>query len=255
MSNLNVDDKRLIELIEGLILQYKQDDNMSSIVTPFCTAHNASLVKAIILENNLNIFFFGGYDSSFKYLGLIKEESRIPKPEDFGISIVKLEWARFEPLPKGRELKRLIFDYCPPQEVGDILIDDYVEIMLTNSAKARLIEAKHDIEAYIKCQISECNKKTISHKYGTVKNIYLSSNRLDSIVSKIYHLPRSESAEAISMGYIAINNTREINTDRKVSLGSEIYFRGRGICKIQEQQESKKGRICIKYVELNTIQT
>ncbi len=255
MSILNVDDNRLIELVEGLILQFRQESNMISISTPFCTAHNASLVKSIVEQNKLNIYFYGGYDCAYKYLGLIKEEAKQPKSEDYGISVIKLEWNRFEPLPKGRELKRLIFDYCQPQEVGDILIDEYVEIMLTNSAKSRLTEAKHDIEAYLKCQLSESKQKTISHKYGATKNIYLSSNRLDGIVSKIYHLPRSESAEAISMGYIAINNAREINIDRKVSLGSEIYFRGKGINKIQEQEESKKGRICIKYVELNTIQT
>lgn len=253
MIQLSIDDQKLLEYTEGGILRLQQEPDLESTTTPFCTAHNFELVSELVQKYSLSVRFWGGYEKAVKKIGNISRTQTYVNPSVYQLSCYRFEWQRFDVKPKIRELKRILADFCSLSALGDILEDTCVELIVTINARARIEENRTELSTLLKCIISEIKNPAIEPRYGVAKDVFVASNRLDGIISKIFRLPRSESNDAISMGYIAVNSKRETNPDRKLSSGSEIFFKTKGIVKVESQTESKRGRLCVKYSELQTI--
>lgn len=78
--------------------------------------------------------------------------------------------------------------------------------------------------------------------------IQVSSERMDAVISKIYHLSRSESIQMFREGKVFVDGRLNENNSRVLKSGETVNVRGFGKFKYDdnEKYETKKGKLCLQ---------
>lgn len=144
----------------------------------------------------------------------------------------------------GLQIDRTVIGDILVNEMGaDIFVmEDIADFILTNFEKAgrkriilEQIELSERKEAL--CKEEEAN--------GTV-----SSPRLDSIISLIFRISRTEAQNYIKKGLVFINHIPCLKNEKEISEHDKITVRGLGKAKIDSfNGKSKKGRLIVKFIK------
>lgn len=132
--------------------------------------------------------------------------------------------------------------------LGDIFVKDNSAILFCKDSMAdyiieNLYKIKHTQVSVSKVsndrEVSLCEKKEMS--------VSVASERIDSVVARVYNLSRSESAELFVSGKIYLNGRLMENESRKLSPGDVVSVRGHGKFSFVEFGGlSKKGKQYVK---------
>lgn len=131
------------------------------------------------------------------------------------------------------------------EAVGDILVSDSgCAMAVIRSVAAYIKENLASVgRGSVKVEISDIFESFESNAVFETKRCYVSSMRLDGVVSAAFSLSRSTAADKIRRGEVLMNGVVMTKSDVKVPFGAKLVIHGSGKVIIDEDAGvTKKGR-------------
>lgn len=203
---------------------------------------DANLYNSIPLSMNFKLD--GGYDEAKRKRCYFSDELDHPV---FNITILKLTYSsKFHKLNHS-SVKWHFYNFGVREDlIGDILeIDDYFIIILDSTIAHLFIN-----------ELTHINKTTINleviHDFTFENNkqeeiMYLSSMRLDNVVSKAFKLSRASADEFIQDGLVFVNAKPNLKKTSTIHNNSTIVLRHYGKIVLKDISLNHKNRYVVKY--------
>ncbi|MGL5259096.1 MAG: YlmH/Sll1252 family protein [Lachnospiraceae bacterium] len=190
---------------------------------------------------------FGGNDTTDRVMIRFGKEEELGYVEEFPIVCIKMEplIEKFgEQLSHRDYLGSLMNLGIKRETIGDIFIKGktaylFCQEQIAEYIKEHLVKIKH---TNIKCVIEEDIKEFIKAEQE-LELILTSSYRIDGVISKIYHLSRTQSIELFRKKKVFLNG--RVQENNSYSLKDKDIISVRGYGKIQYlglKSETKKGK-------------
>lgn len=135
--------------------------------------------------------------------------------------------------------------------LGDIIVNDREAYLfcldtISDYICTSLSKVKHtNVKCNIIKDISSIDNLNLKDA-GNEKQIVVSSERIDGIISKVYNLSRSESLSMFVAGKVFVNGRMTENNSQKGASGDVINVRGYGKFRINTApKETRKGKLSI----------
>ena len=217
-------------MIAQEIIKRIETNSIDYLLTKFLTQEEITELKQI-KNTNLNVFSFGGTKAQERERLIIQnKEYSEPSKEDYEISVLKISLPKKDLSITHRNVLGYLLSLGIKREVlGDILIvENNYYIYVTK-----------DIVNYLKSNITRINQYFVnveeiaddSFNYELKiesKEINISSNRIDAIISKVYNLSRESSQLLINKGLVQINHKQELHLEKSLKDNDLISVRGYG---------------------------
>lgn len=211
-----------------------------------------SLAEQSLVESSAEseYLLWGGYENAERKIAAFGSEAICGYKEELPIKIVKIEPVskKFADTLTHRDFLGALMSLGVKREVtGDILIKDNIGYVLcldtiSEFIKDNISQVKH---TSVKCEILD-ELPDIAKTEPVSKELLVSSERLDAVISAVFNLSRSDAKELFSDKKI-FSDSREVSSPAAaVSEGSIISVRGKGRFKYNGiVRQTKKGRMSI----------
>lgn len=220
------------------VLNWKNDveRQFAPRLTDFLDPREQYILKVIIGENgDVSCSFFGGIDHAEKKRALIYPDYLPVAHEDFQVNLFEIDYPRkFVTIEHPQVLGALMSLGLKRGKFGDILfhddriqffaakeVSDYIQTNLEAIGKARVTLTKTPLE-----------KAVITNDRWDNYDLTVSSLRLDTVISGVYHLSRQKSRDLIVHGLVKVNWIVTENPSFLSAAGDMISVRGYGRAKI-----------------------
>src|SRR4051812_4737407 len=205
-------------------------------LTDFLDPREQHILKMLIGEHGEAKYqLFGGSPSVERKRALIFPEYLTANEEEFQISLFEIQYPRkFVTIEHRQVLGTLMSLGLKRGKFGDILItDEHVQFF-----------AAKEISQYIKNNVESIGRAGVKLAETGIDNVVaaaqvwdeneltLSSLRLDTVISGIYHLSRQKSLALIQHGLVKVNWTLIENPSFPCDVGDMLSVRGHGRAKI-----------------------
>ncbi len=134
------------------------------------------------------------------------------------------------------------------ETIGDIIIHDkeaYVYVL-----SSIVIEIERSLESIKSNRILVEKREDLFCPYSPIyeeRTYQVASNRLDSILSEVFHLSREQAKKEILAGNVTMSNHISIKSDTSLLENEAVSFRGKGkLYYLGERGTSKKGKLIIE---------
>lgn len=225
--------------------------NYCLVNTEFLNPYEVKVAKDILnSEMNLKYTIFGGYESSERKVIYIYPDFFEFEQFDEELYYIQIDGNfKFRNISHRECLGSILSLGIKREKIGDILIhEDFCQVIVDYKMGDYIVFNLQKISKN-KVILKKIKKEDISVVKTEYidKNIIVSANRVDSVISKVYNLSRQESQKLITNDKIAINYRKISSSSEKVSDSDLISVRGRGrfVVSILENQ-TKKGKIRMK---------
>jgi RNA-binding protein YlmH len=220
------------------VLQWKNyvETQYTPKLTDFLDPREQHILKMLIGENgDVNFQFFGGSLNVERKRALIYPDYLITNEDDFQISLFEINYpTKFVSIEHRQVLGTLMSLGLKRGKFGDILIKD---------GRIQFFAATEVIE-YIKSNVESIGKagvKLVETSLGEAisakelweeNDLTVTSLRLDTVISGIYHISRQKSQTFIQQGLVKVNWTLSENPAFLCEISDMISVRGYGRAKI-----------------------
>lgn len=194
------------EVFVKKIIDYKNQalHHQRMILTPFYNPHEREIVRSII-GKELQVKSYGGFQGAEYKRMIICPDFYELITDDFQVAVVKIVYNRQFGQLKHKDVLGALMSLGMKREcIGDIYDQDdlyfscyqqnysYIENCLNQIKKSKVrLECVHEaIE--------------VKHHFQT-RTYFLSSFRLDKIISTMFHISRQEASQAIRAGKVKVN--------------------------------------------------
>lgn len=218
--------------------------------TNFLDIHKQSEVIEYLRNKNVRYELYGGFEDSerkiavffpdYADLDYIRDDS-----EASPICLLVISKDNFSELSHRDYLGAVMGLGVKREMLGDIVVTD----------KGCAIAVIKSVSKYICENLISVGRGTVSvtvsddfslfekNEKFEIKRCFVSSMRVDSVVSSVFSLSRGASVEKIKKGEVFLNGAEVVKPDAKVPFYSKIVVRGRGKAVICEDGGiTKKGR-------------
>ncbi|MDR7236210.1 YlmH family RNA-binding protein [Neobacillus drentensis] len=234
------------------VLNWKDyvETNYSPKLTDFLDPREQHILKMLIGEHgDVNYKLFGGTLDVERKRALIFPDYLPVTEEEFQISLFEIQYpAKFVTIEHRQVLGTLMSLGLKRGKFGDIL---------TKDGKCQFFAAK-EISDYIKSNVETIGRAGVKLIETDIENaiptkellvesdLTVSSLRLDTVISGIYHVSRQKSQLFIQQGLVKVNWTLTENPSFECGVGDMLSVRGYGRAKvlaIEGKTKKEKWRI------------
>lgn len=204
MSKFIDDEKEFVLKVKEYSKQVEKNDKV--ILTKFLTLREQQIIVEIFKENNDRYRFFGGFNNADRKRCLIYPLGISLNDNLFSISCFKIKYnKRFLLLSHQNVLGTLMSLKLDRSLFGDItFINDECYFFSSKEIDDIILYEFKSINR-VPITLEHYEKAIVFKEKFDVKEIIVSSMRVDNIISHIYHLSRKESQQLISNNYVFIN--------------------------------------------------
>ena len=258
---MNADDKILYSFLEEKARQCADSQMITN--SRFLDMHQRSVAASIRLPYGVRRIFYGGFDGAERSVAVYlpeyieaKNEAELNEyfktvPQDCPISVLEVKKDRFsKPLTHRDYLGSLMALGIERDMTGDIAVNE-------NGCHIAVIK---NMAGYISENMSSAGRGTltvretqpweaenITYDDGKEDTFTVSSARLDSMVKNAFGISREGACDAITHGYVFVNDTECLKPDRKINVGDKITMRHKGRIIVTDfPGRSKKGREIVR---------
>ncbi|MCO7128109.1 YlmH/Sll1252 family protein [Sporolactobacillus shoreicorticis] len=223
--------------------------------TDFLDPRQQIILKSVIgSRDDVRLSFFGGYDQAERARALILPKYAEEKDNPFQLSYLEVRYpSKFGMITHPQLLGSLIGTGVSRDKIGDLLIEEgHAQFICTE-----------ELEPYFALNLNSVGKMSVScvpikrqallHGVDDWQNFdgTISSLRLDTVLSEVYHLPRAKTSELITKGFVKVNWKIVEKRDFEICEGDCLSLRGFGRSKIISSGGlTKKNKIRIQYGKL-----
>ncbi|WHY88012.1 RNA-binding protein [Neobacillus novalis] len=221
-------------------------------LTDFLDPREQHILKMLIGENgDVSYQLFGGSHDLERKRAFIYPDYLTANGDDFQISLFEIHYpTKFVTIEHRQVLGTLMSLGLKRGKFGDILIKD--ERIQFFAAKEVNEYVKNNLESIGRAGVKlveTSSGEAISAKELWLENdLTVSSLRLDTVISGIYHLSRQKSQTFIQQGLVKVNWTLTENPAFSCEIGDMISVRGHGRAKmiaIDGKTKKEKWRIIV----------
>jgi len=225
MADVEIFNKR----ISSLIKLAKNNDKFT--LLPFLDEASEEILLSELKKEKVVYSAFGGIiDAERKryYIG--------DMCDDFKIRIYKIIYnKKYYTINHRNVLGSLMGIGIKRECIGDIVIDDNKDVFFAVTDEiSEFIENDFNYVGNIKISIVEYFDEVKNEIKYAVKDYFLSSMRIDLVVSDGFGIPRNEAKDMVLDGLVKVNQIDVLKPDHKVDLNDEISVRHKGRLKIME---------------------
>ena len=237
------------EVFVKKILDYQNQalDHQRMILTPFFNPHEQEIVYKVIGTHELQIRCSGGLENAENQRMIICPFFYDIEKEDFEIVAVKVIYnQQFGRLAHKDVLGALMNLGIKRDCIGDIYDSEdiyfactkqtfpYIQTHLTKIKKAKV-------------QLKQVHDHIQIIRQYTTKVFFLSSLRLDKVVSSMFKVSRQNASEAIRSGFVKVNHKEVEDVSFLCHNNDMISFKKHGRVQIvDEEKRSKQGNLVVK---------
>lgn len=242
---MNENDKHIVSRIKELSVRSFNRGIWT--FSDFLSLAEQSLVEASAESEYL---LWGGYENAERKIAAFGSEDICGYKEEMPIKIVKIEPVskKFSDTLTHRDFLGALMSLGVKREVtGDILIKDNIGYVLcidtiAEFLKDNISQVKH---TSVKCEILD-ELPDIAKAEPVSKELLVSSERIDAVISAVFNLSRSDAKELFADRKI-FSDSREVSSPSMTAVeGSIISVRGKGRFKYNGIiRQTKKGRMSI----------
>lgn len=235
--------------IEESISENKQ------VLTHFLNPRERQIIKMLLASHKgWNSFENGGFQGAESMRVIIAPKALEPDFDDFELSLCQVEYdQRFNQLKHRTILGAIVNSGLKREMVGDIVTDGQNWQIVTTQYIARILETQIT-------QIGHINVKLLITDFSQLiepiddfqeSSGLFSSLRLDTFISSVYNVSRSDSVDLISHGRVKVNFVLTKKATSSLSVGDLLSVRGYGRVRITENLgETGSGKLKISYLKL-----
>ncbi len=243
---------------ENELLTARVDDCISSCEenylitnTNFLDIYQQSTVIEYLKKKSVRYDFYGGFDECERKTAVFLPDyaesvSYIKEsPELSPIVALEITKDNFSTLSHRDYLGAVMGLGIKREAVGDIFVTEKGCTMAVIRSVAGYI--KENLTSVgrgsVKVEISNCFENAENNSVCETKRCYVSSMRLDSVLSASFSISRNTAVEKINRGEVLLNGVVMSKPDAKVPFGSKLVIHGSGKVMIDEDAGmTKKGR-------------
>jgi RNA-binding protein YlmH len=220
------------------VLNWKNDveRQFAPKLTDFLDPREQHILKVIVGENgDVSYSFFGGIHDAERKRALLFPDYLTAAEEDFQVNLFEIDYPRkFVTIEHREVLGALMSLGLKRGKFGDILFHDgHIQFF---AAKEVSDFIKTNLEAIGKASVSlteiPLEKAVMTKDLWDDYDLTVSSLRLDTVISGVYHLSRQKSRTLIGHGLVKVNWTVIENPSFLCAAGDMISVRGYGRAKI-----------------------
>ncbi|CAM3187209.1 RNA-binding protein [Sporolactobacillus spathodeae] len=244
-------------LIEHFLdLKEQTTRRFTSRITDFLDPREQFILNSVIgQQDDVQLLFSGGYPGAERQRALLLPPYADDAEETFDIACLEVDYpSKFATLSHPQLLGSILGTGVDRRKIGDLLFVDGRALFL----------CARDVEAYLTMTIDSVGRQKVAlhpieaatlpkvttnwiEETGTV-----SSLRLDTVLSEIYHLSRSKVSEQITHGLVKVNWQAVEKRDFMLAAGDMLSLRGFGRSKILSADGlTKKNKIRLVYGKLD----
>lgn len=228
-------------------LKEKASKNNQMSILKFLNLRQQDIVKQIIGKNN-DIFLYldGGYENS-EYKKCIISGRELDYP-DFGIDLLKIEYNKKYLEPNHRMILGALMALGIKRETfGDIIVNSDGTFIVCSKEMTSFLKQEFRTLSHQPIELTLFNGEINNVDEYEVKKCFVSSLRMDNIISAMYNLSRSDSQNMIDSELIKLNHSICLNKSQMVKESDIISVRGKGRMKvIKINGLSKSNKIIIE---------
>lgn len=235
------------EIFVKKILDYKvqAQDHQRMILTPFYNPHEQDIVHKVI-GSELSVLSYGGFVNAENQRMIICPSFYDIEKEDFQVCLVEVSYHQQFGRLKHKDILGALMNLGIKREcIGDIDDGDTIYFACTKQTFPFIQDALKQIKKS-KVHIKEVYEDiTIQHQM-VAKTFFLSSMRLDKVVSSLYRVPRQKASEAIRNGNVKVNHKEVEEVNYLCHNNDIISFQKHGRVRIEDSgKKSKQGYFVI----------
>lgn len=233
------EDKWFVKRMEDLARTADRDGY--AVCSDFLNEHQQQLVRSLEPGLPVSVYYTGGYDGAERVVAVfcpVWNEAAREEGPDLQLLRVTLAGARFLTKRPGHRdyLGALMGCGIQREKLGDIGLED----------EGAWIWVKQEIASYLCDELTSvgsvlCRTEPAQwdgqarREEARESVISVSSLRLDSVVSRGFHLSRGTAAEEIRAGRVYLNGSLLQQPDRAVKPNDSVTLRGKGKLRILEE--------------------
>lgn len=247
LNSVSDSDERLIlaKAIDRLELAKK---TYTPEFTIFMDPYKAYSIRDMLLNNDCDIFVYGGYEDSERVkVGFFPEFSTVDVRE-FPIKAVEISYnSQFSRALSHRDFLGSILGLGITREkTGDIIIEEGRAVAFTDSDIADYIAVNLERVGHTKVRVKILESFKPKPKEPQEKRLTVASLRIDALLSGALNISRGRAADLIKGEKAFINWKKVISVSHIVKENDVVTLRGVGRVKINEVMgTTKKDRILI----------
>ncbi len=221
-------------------------------LTDFLDPREQQIVKLLVGENSdVQTAFFGGISVSERQRALILPDYLTAGRNDFHIRLYEVDYpSKFITVEHPQVLGTLMSVGLKRGKFGDILVKDKQIQLFVSEEVGDYVEmqVKSIGKAAVRLLLQPLDKAMVIEDTWDEEDLTVSSLRLDTAVSGIYHLARQKSQSLIQAGLVKVNWALIENPSFEIKESDMISARGHGrakILSIEGKTKKEKWRIIV----------
>jgi len=225
--------------------------NHQVILTDFVDPRQKMIIENIVNSYmDLTMFFDGGYEQAERGRVLITPSYYVMNQEELGLSFFQIQGEnKFFELTHSDTMGALLNIGLKREKFGDILINDEKKQFIVALEIADYVALELKQIGKTKIHLESISKEELNPPNANyeILTFTVSSLRLDAILSTVFHLSRSKTADWIKGKNVKVNWKMIDQVDYKLEVGDMVSLRKFGRFKyIEMEGNTKKGRILIR---------
>lgn len=211
-------------------------------------------------QAGVHAYFYGGYDDCERTVCIFapdyidaENETELglyfrDNPEENPLSLLRIMQNGYQQLSHRDYLGSLMGLGIKREMIGDILVrEDGADILILKEMEKFLLS--HYAKAgrvYLSAELLPLDQLIVPTAKTILIKDTVASLRLDNVIASAFKLSRAKAADAINAGLVFVNSAQMAKTDKLVSQGDKLVYRGKGKAFLKEiGNTTKKDRIYI----------
>ena len=241
---------------QNKLLLSKTDDLIACVIrgrplafTSFLKPEEQKAVCDRITSSSLKFDVYSGYDGAERNMICIYDDVK-PEETAFPMSSLSFTLSDWETITHRDVLGALMSLGLKREFIGDIIFFDGKCVFFTDRKITEYVIGNFFSVKHHSISVNEYNEEIDFSPAYEIKDIIVSSMRVDCIVSELCSVSRTVAAQLTVGGFIFINGAECNKKDRSVSEGDIISIRKKGKYRVDSNcGATKKGRIKLKVLK------
>lgn len=237
------------EVFVKKILDYQNQaiDHQKMILTPFFNPHEQDVVYKVIGTHDLQVKTYGGLLNAENQRMMICPDFYEIVDDDFQIVVVEVLYqSQFGRLQHKDVLGALMNLGIKRECIGDIYDDEHIYFACTSQTFPYIQTHLNQIKKS-KVKLRKIDDQIEIIRQFTTKTFFLSSMRLDKVISAMFKVSRQVASDSIHAGFVKVNHKEVEEVSFLCHNNDIISFKRHGRVKIaDEERKTKQGNFVIK---------
>lgn len=224
------EEQPFIDLVLGWMQQV--ENAYAPYLTPFLTPREAMIARQLVATNDdLQIGLDGGYPQAERQRAVIYPLYYQLLDDDFDLAVLNVNYpTKFGELSHGRILGTLMSTGLERDRIGDIITDGSRWHLIVDETMVDYLKQQVNKIANVgvHLQVIDPNEILESSETWQDDRIVVSSLRLDTLLSNVYHFSRQRAKEAVYAGQVKVNFVQVDRPDIFIGVNDIVSLRKYG---------------------------